>query len=517
MKKNAKTEARPKNTAAPQVPANRLSRHSLFRRYFGFSLSSVLITLLVLFVVFVVFVTQYWILTKEDALKTCVYSVASVVKEANSNVEAGADLFSNTKLVGSTLASQSETAGADLFITDAEGTPIFCKEMIGQDQQVRNEKVCDLHEDYRISKDLLKDAQDADGLATVGVFPTISQKKQILVGTAIKIDGTPAGYVFAVVPYQATVVPYLLQQSRLYIGAAFVAMMLVLFFAYILSYRMVAPLQEMSRLTKKYAKGDFSERIYIKGEDELSDLAVSLNKMADSLSLMEKSRRNFVGNVSHELKTPMTTIGGFVDGILDGTIPPRQQKKYLQIVSKEVKRLSNTVVSMLSLSKIEAGEEQLHYTEVNMNQLMFDSLLCFEDSIDSSHYHVEGFEKMPPVTAWGDEGMLFQVLYNLFDNAVKFTERGGTIRVQMKSDVNRVTVWISNTGQGIPQAELNHVFERFYKLDKSRSENVKGVGLGLNLVKTIVTLHGGEITAFCSDNKVTTFTFWIPRQKPKDI
>lgn len=501
MKKKAKSQP------------SRVPKHSLFYRYFGFSLSTVVITLLVLFVIFVVFVTQYWITTKEDALMTCVNSVASVVKEANVNVEEGGDLFSNTKLVGSTLSLQSETAGADLFITDKNGVPIFCKEIIGQDQQVREEHVCDAHKDYRISADLLRQT-GKDGLAMMGTIPSISTRQQILVGCPItQNDNTVVGYVYAVTPYYANMLPYLLQQSRLYVGAAFIALMLVIFFSYLMSYRMVAPLQEMSRLTKKYAKGDFSERIYIKGKDELSDLATSLNKMADSLSLMEQSRRDFVGNVSHELKTPMTTIGGFVDGILDGTIPPRQQKKYLGLVSKEVRRLANTVVAMLSLSKIEAGEERLQYSEVNLNQLLFDALLCFEDAIDRNGYRIEGFETLPPVTAWGDESMLFQVLYNLFDNAVKFTEQGGTIRVQMKSDVNRVAVWISNTGRGIPQDELNHIFERFYKLDKSRSENVKGVGLGLHLVKTIVTLHGGEVTAFSSPKKMTTFTFWIPSKK----
>jgi len=205
----------------------------------------------------------------------------------------------------------------------------------------------------------------------------------------------------------------------------------------------------------------------------------------------------------------MTTISGFIDGILDGTIPFTQERHYLTIVSKEVKRLARLVVTMLTLSKIEVGEEKLNYTEVDMNELLFRALLGFENSINQAGFFIEGFDTMPSVKVPGDEEMLFQVCYNLFDNAVKFTEDYGTIRVRMRQDDERVTVAISNTGKGIPAEDLHRIFERFYKVDKSRSEHVKGVGLGLNLARDIIQLHNGEIRVD-SENGFTTFSFWIP-------
>ena len=266
----------------------------------------------------------------------------------------------------------------------------------------------------------------------------------------------------------------------------------------------------MSRLTKQYAKGDFSERIEVNGSDELQDLAVSLNGMAESLSVLEESRKSFIANVSHELKTPMTSIAGFIDGILDGTIPASQEKHYLRIVSKEVKRLSRLVVTMLTLSKIEAGEEQIHLTPTDLQTLIFNALFSFEAQIEEAGYEIEGLADLPSIKVMADPDLLFQVCYNLFDNAVKFTNPVGTIRVTAENKSDRVIVHISNTGEGISEQEQKRIFERFYKVDKSRSEHVKGVGLGLNLAQNIVRLHGGEITVSDKPEGFTTFTFWIP-------
>ena len=268
------------------------------------------------------------------------------------------------------------------------------------------------------------------------------------------------------------------------------------------------PLREMYKATKAYATGDFSPRVEVSGSDELAELTAAFNRMAASLALQESSRRSFVANVSHELKTPMTTIGGFIDGILDGTIPPEQEKHYLQIVSR-------LVTSMLNMAKIEAGELHLQPKPFDICQEIFNTMLNFEQIIDKKHIEIAGLDTLRPTVIYADRDMLHQVIYNLVDNAVKFTENG-TIAVRVMQTASETTVAIRNTGtSGISSEELSRVFERFYKVDKSRSYDVKGAGLGLYICKTIIEMHGGTIHAQSNGEDFVEFSFTIPTRQPE--
>jgi signal transduction histidine kinase len=206
----------------------------------------------------------------------------------------------------------------------------------------------------------------------------------------------------------------------------------------------------------------------------------------------------------------MTSIGGFIDGILDGTIPAEEEKKYLSIVSSEVKRLSRMVVSMLNISKIEAGEIQLSEIKYDVGKQIFETLLSFEKKIDDKNIEIVGFENMNEVIIEADRDLIQQVIYNLFDNAVKFTPENGKITVEAYSTNESTTVKIRNSGAGVSEEEISRIFERFYKVDKSRSFDTKGVGLGLYIVKTIINMHEGEITASSKQGEYTEFSFEIP-------
>lgn len=221
---------------------------------------------------------------------------------------------------------------------------------------------------------------------------------------------------------------------------------------YFLTASLIKPLHDMSEATKAYAEGDFGPRVKVKGDDELAELVRAFNKMASDLSLLESSRRSFVANVSHELKTPMTTIGGFIDGILDGTIPESQQKHYLSIVSDETKRLSRLVTAMLNMSKIEAGELKLNPKAFDISAEIFNVLLSFEQIIERKHIEISGLDRLHSVTVTADEDMIHQVIYNLVDNAVKFTENG-TISVFADDDENATLIKVVNTGAGISSEE----------------------------------------------------------------
>lgn len=252
-------------------------------------------------------------------------------------------------------------------------------------------------------------------------------------------------------------------------------------------------------------------RVQVTSEDEMGQLAMSFNNMANSLTNSEGMRRSFIANVSHELKTPMTTIAGFIDGILDGTIPQGEQSKYLHIVSGEVKRLSRLVKSMLDLSRIDSGDMQIHPCSFDITNTVVNTLLTFEQAIDEKGIEIGGLEEAAPVTVWGDQDLLHQVVYNLLENAVKFTNQGGSIRVGIIDSVDRTTVTIENTGPGIAPEDLPMIFDRFYKGDKSRSRDKNGMGLGLYLVRTILQLHGGNIQVSSIQGQYCRFEFYIPK------
>ncbi|MCQ2435224.1 MAG: HAMP domain-containing histidine kinase [Oscillospiraceae bacterium] len=274
---------------------------------------------------------------------------------------------------------------------------------------------------------------------------------------------------------------------------------------------LLKPIINITHTAEAYANGDFSERLETGGGDsELDYLAETMNRMADFIDRNEQSRKNFVSNVSHELKTPMTTIGGFVDGILDGTIPPEQEKQYLRTVSSEVQRMSRLVHSMLNISKFEEGSLEPNFVQMDITHLLIKTLLLFEKKVDAKHLSVEGLEDCPRTKVECDEDLMQQVFYNLTENAIKFVNDGGTLSVRVLTDDDMAHIHLRNTGEGLTDDEITHVFERFYKTDASRGKDTTGVGLGLSIVSRIVRLHDGTVTVKSVPKEYTEFVVSIP-------
>jgi hypothetical protein len=301
--------------------------------------------------------------------------------------------------------------------------------------------------------------------------------------------------------------------TKIFFFAAIATFAIVFCMVGLYTYNMVRPLRQMAQAAKSFGAGDFSSRVPVTSQDEIGQLAIAFNNMADSLATSEGTRRSFIANVSHELKTPMTTIAGFIDGILDGTIPPDRQGYYLNIVSTEVRRLSRLVQSMLALSRIDSGELRMNKQRFDLTNILISTLLTFEQKIGDRNIRVEGLEEADTIFVDGDPDMIHQVVYNLIENAVKFTNEGGYIRISLSDAPDRTTLEIRNSGQGIQPDELPHIFERFYKTDKSRSKDKNGMGLGLYIVKTILRLHGGDITAASETGSYCSFTLWLPKEK----
>ncbi len=273
------------------------------------------------------------------------------------------------------------------------------------------------------------------------------------------------------------------------------------------------PLREMAKTTAAFGHGDLGARVHLKGEypEEVEELALSINNMANSLQKSEYSRQEFVANVSHELKTPMTTISCYVDGILDGTIPPEQSRKYMQIVSDETKRLSRLVRSMLDISQLqsEGGIPDEKLNRFDMAETLGMVLITFEQKIMGKSLQVEVDIPEHPVFTVANQDYISQVVYNLLDNAVKFCPQGGQLTLSIREGADKIYVSVANDGATIPPEELSLLFDRFHKTDKSRSQNREGWGLGLYIVKTIVGLHGEDISVTSKDGR-TEFTFTLP-------
>jgi signal transduction histidine kinase len=206
----------------------------------------------------------------------------------------------------------------------------------------------------------------------------------------------------------------------------------------------------------------------------------------------------------------MTTIGGFIDGILDGTIEQEKQHYYLSIVSDEVKLLSRLVQSMLSMARLESGEFVLKPELFDLRELLFTIVVSQEQRIEKQNLSIEGLDSLQNVSVNADKDLIHQVIYNLVDNAIKFNCENGKISFSLKNEGQKVVFTIRNTGDGIPEKDMPLVFERFYKVDKSRSNVKNSTGLGLYIVKTIVTAHGGTITVSGRENDLTSFTVTLP-------
>ena len=333
---------------------------------------------------------------------------------------------------------------------------------------------------------------------------------RFLAGQAVVNDqtGNLVGFVVVTAPMNQTT-DYMLRSSTFFIYTAIGALGLALVAATFLSRSLVRPLGQMADVARRFGYGETKLRAEQTKSNtrEVNDLALAFNTMADSLEQSEQRRQEFIANVSHELKTPMTTIGGYVDGILDGTIPKETEKHYLQIVSSEVRRLSRLVRSMLDLSRIQAqGLDESRKSRFDLGEAMSDVLITFEQKINARALQVSVDLPEKPVWTKADRDAITQVIYNLLDNAIKFCPVGGSLALVLEQDGQKARLRVRNTGQTIPAEELPLLFERFHKSDKSRSEDKDGYGLGLYIVKTILQQHKEDINV-TSENGVTTFTF----------
>ena len=331
--------------------------------------------------------------------------------------------------------------------------------------------------------------------------------------------GSPVGYVL-VVSTAETWNNLMNTTVRSVTVAALWIFLAALIAIYFITERTVSPLRDMSRAVKRMAVGQYDVRVRVHGRDEVAELAMAFNQMAESLENLERMRNSFVANVSHDLRTPMTTISGFVDGILDGVIPAEQQAHYLKVVSDEVRRLSRLVTALLDVSRLQAGDRKFDMKPFDVCEMGRQILISFEQKIEGKGLDVEFECDEDNMYVLADRDAIHQILYNICDNAVKFASERGKLRMSFAwsgGETNRhrkAVVTVFNEGQGIPPEDIPFVFERFYKSDKSRGLDKTGVGLGMFISKTIIEAHGETISVDSEYGKYCAFTFTLARTEP---
>ena len=322
-------------------------------------------------------------------------------------------------------------------------------------------------------------------------------------------SGIPTGFLF-VAADATSVLDFLENTFQLFFITAVAVLLISLVICSITVQRMVDPLKGMCAFAHKFAHGEVDTRIteYTNRKDEIGELAIAFNAMADSLAQAEQKRSKFVANVSHELKTPMTTIAGFADGILDGTIPPEKERESLQVISSETRRLSRLVRRMLEISRLQSSERVAAQEQFDVAEVLLRVLVSLESKITEKDLDVQTQLPDGPVMVWGDPDAVTQVCYNLLDNAVKFSSPQGRLTLRITTKAGKAYIAIGNQGETIPPQQLTHIFDRFHKADSSRSTHKDGVGLGLYIVKTILNTYKEDITVTSQDG-FTEFTFTL--------
>lgn len=488
-----------------KLPTKQFLRNNIFAKYFTLFSAIFLVVLTILGSTLTLLVGAY---NQKEKTHLLMENTQSIAKNVSSTLIAQEmdDTYSVEKeMICKSLKIISTSIDADVFVCDIEGNVIMCKERASSLPFFGSFTQCAYHNGYNFGDSILQKVYES----SYSGKGTVNGKKSYIVGYPIYSGNQIIGSVFATTETDVDALTFAV--LRMFLFSALLCLTLGFIFIWHLTRSFVLPLREMSAAAKQFALGDFSYRVKITSKDELAELGKAFNDMADSLDALESSRRSFVSNVSHELRTPMTSIGGFIDGILDGTIPKDKADYYLNIVSGEIKRLTRLVITMLNMSKIESGSFEMKPQGYDITDQIIHILLTFEQKIEEKHIEILGLEDLPPTQITADMDMIYQVIYNICDNAVKFTNEGGCIKVTLTDLNDKIQISIKNSGIGIKADELSKVFQRFYKVDKSRGLDAKGAGLGLYIVKMMVEMHSGSILAKSDDEESAEFVFTLPK------
>ena len=471
---------------------------STFSRQVSTTVLILLLALLLLGGAFRILVGQYLEHNTHDQLQTDALALAELVAA----YDAANDLQHENLRTNLTLASL--VSGADTVVMDSLGNVILCSEPGLQ---------CP-HLGLTINQNFVDQVFENGSSFDTGTIPELYAEIRYYVSVPIVSHRTGSNIGLVTVSMPTGDTQALMEGiADIQVTVSLLVILIAVVIMSVSTRNECRPLREMAQAARDFGHGNLKARVRTGGHnsEEVDELAVAFNNMAESLEKSEYQRQEFVANVSHELKTPMTTIGGYIDGMLDGTIPPDRHRYYMQNVSDETKRLSRLVRSMLDISRLQdqGGIPEEKKIRFDMEECIGEVLITFEQKIVAKNLEVNVDLPEHPVFTRAEKDAVTQVVYNLLDNAVKFCTEGGELGLKLRIGGNKIYVTISNEGRTIPPEELPLVFDRFHKIDKARNRSQEGWGLGLYIVKTLVCSHGENISVASRDGK-TEFTFTMP-------
>lgn len=473
--------------------------YTVFMRYTVAMVAVVLLSFSALSIVISVVVDRYYVDYRKNELARMVYSARDLI---------GLDSETDTEYIDEDIERRLSVLsnGTDVFflLVDKEGNITGCDDSAPKVQQTVIAP--------QIIQRLLTSGS-AHGRTIGDVF----DDKHYYHALSLNYDeDAPNCFVFACVSDKEVRAP-VYKAVRLVLYSCVAVLAVSILFSYFVSRKITKPLATMRHTVSTFAKGDFSARVPVVGRNEVSDLAQVFNRMADNLEVLEKTRNDFIANVSHDLRSPMTSIVGFIDGMLNGVIPPDKHEHYLKIVLAEATRLSRLISTLLDISRIQAGERKFQMVTFNICELVRQVMISLEKRIEEKQLDVSFEADEDSVFVKADIDAIYQVVYNLCDNAVKFSGVGKKFTASVSVEDGLVYVKVFNEGNGIAPEDLPQVFERFYKSDKSRGLDKGGTGLGMYISKKIMDAHNQTISVESEYEKNCCFTITLDLcERPKN-
>lgn len=464
---------------------------SIFERLFWTNILILLVVFLSVSAVLSVFINHY----VTDRQYEMALKVSETIDYWTGYLQVENNNIRSRNFYRKTLESWGDFLGADITVSDLDGNVI----------DTTNDNISSIPAEY------LSAVKNGETMRAMGHFGSSYTNKVFTVAIPVEYFGNRIGgmYINTLMPTLTKTVSDLLVW---FLIASTISTLTAFALIYRQSTRISLSVNRIKDAALDIAAGNFNERIPVTGKDEISQLSSAFNFMADSLDKLEDMRSQFVSDISHELRTPMTSISGFVEGILDGTIPPEKEKDYLKIVLDESNRLKKLVTDMLEMSKMSSSEYKLNVSEFDFVELIRICIIGLEQKITEKQLDLSVDFKSDSLAVCADRDAIQRVLINLIDNAVKFSYPNTNIDIKMWYDSKKAYFSVGNYGKGIAKEELPHIFDRFYKTDSSRTNRSSGAGLGLSFVKNIMLLHQQSVWVDSheakegSNIKYTTFT-----------
>ncbi len=469
---------------------------SIYKQQLMVMVSIIVLSFMLLSTAFMILSYRYIIADKRETMESNVRDISSYATSYSRYGNLSDDYFQ------SYVSSIAKVSGSYVIISDLNGDILYATD--GNDFH-------DLS-DYKIPNELVQQVMvkgSYTGMSDLGGIHSESRYLAALPYTVSFMNRDIAQGIVMVSADTTTLSEMWRATATIFFFTAVVVLLISVVVCSISSAHQSKPLKEMAEAARRFGRGDFDSRLenYESREDEIGELAEAFDSMADSLAKVETHRAEFIANISHELKTPMTTISGFAEGILDGTIPPEREKESLQIVVSETRRLSRLVRKMLDSAQLNAQAENVTaQAQFDFTDVISQVLISLESKITNRNLDVNIEMPNGALMVWGDPDSITQVCYNLLDNAAKFAASGTSITIDMTKRDGKLYTTIENLGATIPRDELPLLFDRFHKADYSRSIDREGVGLGLHIVKTILGNLNETITV-TSDEGTTKFVF----------